>query len=116
MLAHRNGVVLERLGDSLPPMIVVGVGTAPGHEIDTLTHPPADYDDAVAEFGRLRARLRTAIGNSHPPTRLVGSPPPAPTGAVRSKGHGLRTGRLSVCWRCRAPTESSGPLGAAYDS
>jgi uncharacterized protein involved in propanediol utilization len=62
LFAHRDGVVLESFGHRLPPLIVVGCDTEPGTRVDTLGHPPADYDDReIGTFGVLRAALRRAV-------------------------------------------------------
>ena len=63
LFAHRDGVVLETLGHSLPRLIVVGCDTDPGGDgVDTLGHRPADYDDReLGAFQVLRAALRRAI-------------------------------------------------------
>jgi uncharacterized protein involved in propanediol utilization len=62
LFAHRDGVVLETFGHRLPPMVVVGCDTAPGHVVETLGLPPADYTDREAgEFQVLRGALRRAI-------------------------------------------------------
>lgn len=63
LFAHRDGVVLESLGDRLPPMIVVGCDTEPGGGgVDTVALRPADYDDReVATLQVLRAALRRAV-------------------------------------------------------
>ncbi len=63
LFAHRDGVVLESLGDRLPPMIVVGCDTEPGGDgVDTLALPPPDHDDReIATFRILRAALRRAV-------------------------------------------------------
>ncbi len=63
LFAHREGRILESLGRSLPPMIVVGCITdpAPGG-IDTVALPPAAYSaDDVETFHRLRAEIRAAV-------------------------------------------------------
>lgn len=63
LFAHRDGEVLESLGDRLPPMLVLGCDTDPGGGgVDTIGLPPADYDDR--ELGVLRvllAALRRAV-------------------------------------------------------
>jgi uncharacterized protein involved in propanediol utilization len=62
LFAHRDGVVLETLGHSLPPMVVVGCDLAPGEQVDTLAMTPAEYDDRdVGAFQVLRGSLRRAI-------------------------------------------------------
>lgn len=63
LFAHRDGMVLETLGHSLPPLVVVGCDTDPGGDgVDTLGHRPADYDDKeIGAFQVLRAALRRAI-------------------------------------------------------
>lgn len=62
LFAHRDGEVLESLGDRLPPMVVLGCDTEPGGRVDTVALPPAEYDDR--ELGVLRvllAALRRAV-------------------------------------------------------
>ncbi|HEY0639714.1 MAG TPA: GHMP kinase [Pseudonocardiaceae bacterium] len=63
LFAHRDGEVLETLGHSLPPMIVLGCDTEPGGTgVDTLRHRPADYDEhELGAFRVLRAGLRRAV-------------------------------------------------------
>jgi len=65
LFAHRDGVVLETLGDRLPPMTVVGCDTEPGARVDTLGLRPAEYDEReVGVFQVLRAGLRRAVATS----------------------------------------------------
>jgi uncharacterized protein involved in propanediol utilization len=62
LFAHRDGLVLETFGHRLPPIVVVGCDTAPGHAVETLGLPPADYSDAeTGQFQALRGALRRAI-------------------------------------------------------
>ncbi|WP_084735053.1 GHMP kinase [Actinophytocola xinjiangensis] len=61
LFAHREGRVLEELGDALPPAVVVGCLTGGGAPVNTLSLP--GHDD-VAEFERLRALLRRAIAET----------------------------------------------------
>jgi uncharacterized protein involved in propanediol utilization len=62
LFAHRDGIVLESFGHRLPPIVVVGCDTEPGTRVDTLGHPPAEYDDReIGVFGVLRAALRRAV-------------------------------------------------------
>jgi uncharacterized protein involved in propanediol utilization len=63
LFAQRDGVVLETLGRSLPPMIVVGCDTDPGAGgVDTVALAPARYSPAdIDSFRFLRAELRTAV-------------------------------------------------------
>ena len=65
LFAHRDGVVLETIGHRLPPLLVVGVDTQPGRQVDTLGLPPAEYDDReVGIFGVLRSGLRRAVATA----------------------------------------------------
>ncbi len=62
LFAQREGVVLEHLGPSLPPLEVLSVDTAPGSQVDTLKQPAAVYDDwDIQAFRPLRGMLRRAI-------------------------------------------------------
>ncbi|MGH3879736.1 MAG: hypothetical protein ACRDSK_22135 [Actinophytocola sp.] len=63
LFAHRDGVVLESLGDQLPPMTVVGCDTDPsGAGVDTLALRPAEYDEReILVLEALRAALRHAV-------------------------------------------------------
>lgn len=62
LFAHRNGTVLEVLGDRLPPLAVVGCLSGPGSGIDTLELVPAWYDrDEINTFAVLRTALRQAV-------------------------------------------------------
>lgn len=62
LFAHREGRVLEELGDALPPVVVVSCLTGGGRPVDTLGLPARD-DDVVAYEG-LRAVLRRAIADA----------------------------------------------------
>ncbi|MEU4333464.1 hypothetical protein AB0F59_02430 [Micromonospora lupini] len=67
LFAHRAGTVLETLGTSLPPLVVLGSNAEPGGNVDTLRHPPAQYEESdLAVFGILRAALRRAIEAGDP--------------------------------------------------
>jgi uncharacterized protein involved in propanediol utilization len=63
LFAHRDGVVLESLGDQLPPMTVLGCDTDPtGAGVDTLALRPAEYDAReLVVLEALRAALRHAV-------------------------------------------------------
>jgi uncharacterized protein involved in propanediol utilization len=63
LFSHREGVVLETFGRSLPPMIVVGCEADPGTPgIDTIALPPAVYSTAeIDTFHFLRTELRAAV-------------------------------------------------------
>jgi uncharacterized protein involved in propanediol utilization len=62
LFAQREGVVLEHLGPSLPPLSVLSVNTAPGAPVDTLKQPPARYDAwEIQAFRPLRGLLRRAV-------------------------------------------------------
>jgi uncharacterized protein involved in propanediol utilization len=62
LFAHREGVVLETLGQRLPPMVVVGCDTDPGARVDTVAFPPAEYTaNEIDTFGALRTALRRAV-------------------------------------------------------
>ncbi|MFL6136536.1 MAG: hypothetical protein ACJ74O_01895 [Frankiaceae bacterium] len=68
LFAHRDGVVLETFGHSLPAMVVVGCDTEPGTRVDTLAFAPADYDDReIGAFQVLRAALRRAVATEDMP-------------------------------------------------
>lgn len=72
LFAQRDGLVLETLGYRLPPLVVLGCDTRPGHGgVDTLRHPPAEYDDKeLGAFQVLRAALRRALATGD--VRLLG--------------------------------------------
>jgi uncharacterized protein involved in propanediol utilization len=62
LFAHRDGLVIEELGTSLPPMIVLGCDTDPGREVDTLALRPAEYGPRDVEaFHELRTAMRRAV-------------------------------------------------------
>jgi uncharacterized protein involved in propanediol utilization len=61
--AHREGRVLEDLGDALPPVVVVSCLTGGGRPVNTLG-VPACQDDDVPAYERLRAVLRQAIADA----------------------------------------------------
>jgi len=71
LFAHRDGMVLETLGHSLPPLVVIGVDLAPEVHVDTLALAPAEYDDReLGAFQVLRGTLRRAVATSD--TALLG--------------------------------------------
>jgi uncharacterized protein involved in propanediol utilization len=72
LFAHREGVVLEDLGDTLPPVEVVGLASRRyAGAIETVKMPPARYDWwEVEAFRPLRALLRKAVHDQDP--RLLG--------------------------------------------
>jgi uncharacterized protein involved in propanediol utilization len=71
LFAQRDGVVVETLGHSLPPMIVVGCNTEPGARVDTLALQPAEYHDGeIGAFQVLRGSLRRAVATED--VRLLG--------------------------------------------
>ncbi|ALO12161.1 GHMP kinase [Streptomyces venezuelae] len=62
LFAQREGRVLEALGPSLPPLVVVGCLLGGGAPVDTLALPAYEPDDGdVRAYERLRARLRRAM-------------------------------------------------------
>lgn len=62
LFAHRDGRVLEVLGDALPSALVLGCVLGGGGPVDTLALPVAEYlEDEYQEFQRLRALLRRAV-------------------------------------------------------
>jgi uncharacterized protein involved in propanediol utilization len=63
LFAHREGRVLEDLGDALPPVVVVSCLTGGGRPVNTLGMP-ASLDDDVPAYERLRAVLRQAIADA----------------------------------------------------
>ncbi|WP_417766675.1 GHMP kinase [Stappia sp.] len=71
MVCQREGEVLERFKNSLPPFSLISVNADPDNPVDTLKYPPARYRrDEIAEFDALRGRLRTALGKRD--LRLLG--------------------------------------------
>jgi uncharacterized protein involved in propanediol utilization len=71
LFAQRCGEVVEDLGGTLPPVVVVGFNSDPnGHGVDTLTHR-ADYSALEIEsFRPLLGLLRHAVRHQDP--RLLG--------------------------------------------
>jgi len=63
LFAHREGEVVEFLGDQLPELVVLGFNTDPGQAgVATLDFPPARYTpDEIARFADLLDLLRRAI-------------------------------------------------------
>lgn len=71
LFAQRSGAVLERLAAQLPPMIAVGVDTAPGRPVDTLSLRPRQWTEHEVEtYEFLRAQLRRALRTAD--ARLLG--------------------------------------------
>lgn len=68
LFAHREGVVLEDFGATLPPLDIVGFLTdITGQGVDTLSLPPARYTWwEVEAFRPLRGLLRRAIYTQDP--------------------------------------------------
>ncbi|NHD15935.1 MULTISPECIES: GHMP kinase [unclassified Actinopolyspora] len=65
LFAQRQGRVLERFGNALPRVIVVGCVTGGGGTVDTLRLGPGGERDAdVQVFQRLRGMLRRAVVES----------------------------------------------------
>lgn len=65
LFAQREGRVLEVLGDSLPPAVIVGCTTAGARPVDTLALPAAEFGPAeLGAFERLRGLLRRAVVES----------------------------------------------------
>ncbi|MBB4911711.1 GHMP family kinase ATP-binding protein [Actinophytocola algeriensis] len=63
LFAHREGRVLEDLGEALPPLVVVSCLTGGGRPVNTLGLP-ACHDDEVRSYERLRVVLRQAIADT----------------------------------------------------
>ncbi len=62
LFAQRQGRVLEVLGDTLPPTVVVGCTTGGAKPVETVDVPADVYcDEDVRGFAMLRAALRQAI-------------------------------------------------------
>ena len=63
LFAHRRGFVLEELGNTLPPVDVLGFNTDPsGNGIETLSLPPADYNwKEIESFKPLVGLLRRSV-------------------------------------------------------
>ncbi|WP_079125872.1 GHMP kinase [Streptomyces sp. ERV7] len=71
LFAQREGRVLEALGHSLPPAVVVGCTLGGGRPVDTLALPPRTYQESdITAYARLRNLLRLAI--THNDTALLG--------------------------------------------
>jgi uncharacterized protein involved in propanediol utilization len=72
LFAHREGVVIEDFGGSLPPLEVVGFNTDPtGGGVDTTSFIPASYSWwEIEAFRPLIGLMRQAISNQDP--ELVG--------------------------------------------
>lgn len=71
LVCQREGEVLERFKQHLPPFSLISINVAPDNPVDTLKHPPARYDDnEIEEFAVLRRLLRSALKNRD--IRLLG--------------------------------------------
>ncbi|REE98561.1 threonine kinase [Thermomonospora umbrina] len=68
LFAQREGRILETLGPSLPPMVVIGCDTRSGGAgIDTLALPPPHYTEReIRAFASLRTALRRAVDRGDP--------------------------------------------------
>ncbi len=65
MVCQREGEVLERFKNSLPPFSLISVNADPDNPVDTLKYAPARYSrDEIAEFDSLRDQLRAALNKS----------------------------------------------------
>ncbi|MFJ9038605.1 GHMP kinase [Streptomyces sp. NPDC102406] len=70
LFAQREGRVLEVLGSTLPPTVVVGCALAAGAPVDTLSLPALRHDEDLAAYGHLRRMLRRAVATAD--TALLG--------------------------------------------
>ncbi|MEU5754715.1 GHMP kinase [Streptomyces sp. NPDC047853] len=70
LFAQREGRVLEVLGSTLPPAVVVGCALAQGAPVDTLSLPALHHDGDLAAYGHLRRMLRRAVTSTD--TGLLG--------------------------------------------
>lgn len=71
LFAQREGVLLEALGGSFPPLYVLGLSSGGDEAVDTLAHPPARYSDPeIHTFQVLRGLARHAI--EHQDADLLG--------------------------------------------
>ncbi|WP_395366868.1 GHMP kinase [Streptomyces sp. YH02] len=71
LFAQREGRILEVLGPTLPPLVVVGCVLGGGAPVDTLALPAREASDAdVQEYERLRTLLRRAMATGD--VRLLG--------------------------------------------
>jgi uncharacterized protein involved in propanediol utilization len=62
LFAHREGKVLQVLGEALPDLVVIGCNIGSADGVDTLRHPPADYSvEELAVHAGLLDELRTAL-------------------------------------------------------
>lgn len=65
LFAQREGRILEHLGESLPPTVVVSCLTGGGKPVDTLGLRGDDAgEEDVAAYERLRAMLRVAVAKA----------------------------------------------------
>ncbi|GAA4543602.1 GHMP kinase [Pseudonocardia xishanensis] len=64
LFAQRDGVVLEVLGESLPPLRIVGCLLDGGRPVDTPADAPPLPDPAA--YAELRSRLRRAVSSADP--------------------------------------------------
>ncbi|ARS65908.1 GHMP kinase [Sinorhizobium meliloti] len=62
LVCQREGTVLERYAEGLPPFSLLSVNVAPDDPVGTLAFPAARYtDDEIDEFAALRDKMRRAI-------------------------------------------------------
>ena len=67
LFAHREGLILEHFGPSLPPLLVIGLTEPDVEEIDTLRFPRARYGpEEIQVFKVLRGLMRRAVDQQNP--------------------------------------------------
>ena len=65
LFAQRSGNVIEHMPGKLPPMLAVGVNTAPNCLVDTLAIPSRERSEQeIEEYEFLRAQLRRALARA----------------------------------------------------
>ncbi len=107
LFAHRDGEVIEDFGYPLPPLRVLGFGSAPGSTgdgVDTLALPSTRYSsEEVRRFAELRTVLRRAVL-----TKDVGLLGEVATASARINQHRLPIPRFE---RLLSIAEEAGAVG-----
>lgn len=104
LFAQRQGHVLETLGNTLPPAVVLGCVTGHAQPVDTVTSPATqDSDDDLRTFEHLREELRRAIARSD--VRLLGR---VSTASARQHQQTLPTSELDTLIAIAEDTGAAG--------